>query len=163
MSYIGQESKLTINGKTYRLARFDRRLANDFVKWARSVLPNPLQSIAEVVKDLPPELAEKLAMKAYEDSRELLDISSPRVQELLETLPGLIKLSSLLIQRNHPELSDDETWAIIEQCIEQEGEAAVTSKVAEATGEMPVDPQAAEIAMYEAKGWIAPEKKSGNP
>lgn len=55
----------------------------------RSVLPDPLDGIADAIGKLPAAIGEKLAMQAYEDRKRLGDLDSNAAKEYFGTPAGI--------------------------------------------------------------------------
>lgn len=156
-SYIAREVEITANGKTYKLSRLDEYIINKFVAWARSKLPNPIETVAQLLPSLCLELQREFANRAYEDSRKPLAFDSKEVSSLLNTLEGGLKIIALLLQKYQPNLTDAETFDFFKSCVQEHGESFIAHKIGEAAGQTPEQVEEIQKKYLQDKGLLPTE------
>jgi hypothetical protein len=137
MDYIGKETFVEVGGQKYKLARFDRNILEGFIEWAGKELPSPLEVIKAHIKDFTPRQQELMIKEAVAGARSKLSLNSPEVQNLLGTPKGVIKVTSLLFQRHHPELTEKDVERIYDQCEQEHGDDYLWKKIEVASGRFP--------------------------
>jgi len=110
MSYIGQQQTITIGGKAYTLSRLTLEIRKQFAEWVQSHIPDPLETVAKHLEKFPKDVQNLLATEAWKASQRRLDIDGPEVQAALETEEGNTKLTQLLLQKHHPEITEAEAY-----------------------------------------------------
>jgi hypothetical protein len=112
-AHIGRESEIHALGTTWRIGRWDRGIWRKFLDWARTQLPDPVEEALKVVDRLPEKVANALVQKALEEKTAFLSIGSPKVTALLQSMEGGIYLLYLLLQKNHPGITEDDAMEIV--------------------------------------------------
>lgn len=114
MNYIGKETTIKVGDKEYKLSRLSRSIMREFVEWAKTLLPDPLEAALDAVKQLSGhlELQQLLVKEALNERKSYLDFRSPEIQELLDTFDGQVKMVQLLLKKNHPNLNEDDCFDI---------------------------------------------------
>lgn len=128
--HLGRETELKALGKTWTLARWTRDVWEEFLVWARTQLPDPIEVALRHVDQLPPAIAEKLVAEALKQATGYLSIGSPRVTELLNSPEGITRLIWLLLRKHHPEASEDTALAIVFEV----GAESLQAKIDQAAG-----------------------------
>jgi len=82
---------------------------------------NPLEVVREAVKDLPPDLAEKLLERAYEDAKKESVIPASEVVEFLDSLEGVAFSYWIMFEKRYPgKFSIDQCLDIMQGLSEEE-------------------------------------------
>lgn len=123
-NYIGKEQTITVSGKQYKLCRLTRSIMREFAEWAKALIPNPLDVVAEKLPqfDKYPHLQEIMVKDAVAKSKTYGDFNSPEVQAVMNSMDGQIKMTTLLLKPNHPDITEDEAFQIAMQFQEEHGE-----------------------------------------
>lgn len=112
-AHIGRETEIHALGSTWKIGRWDRGVWRRFLDWARTQLPDPVEEALKVVDRLPERLAAVVVQKALEEKTAFLSIGSTKVTALLQSMEGGIYLLYLLLQKNHPGISEDDAMQIV--------------------------------------------------
>lgn len=121
---IGKEQVITIEGKQYKLARLTRGIMKDFANWAKSLLPNPLDVVAQklhLFKDFP-ELQQMMVKEAVKDAKTFGEITSPEVQEIMDSFDGQVKMVTMLLQVHQPEITEDVAFDLAMKFVQEKEE-----------------------------------------
>lgn len=138
--HVGRETTLDSLGQTWTLSVWTLRVWDDFLTWARTVLPDPLDEaeksclrLARQERPVRARLAaaagpEREALEAdlndlmvlqtrivelgTQASRRYLSVDSPEVQSLLSSPRGTARLLRLLLAAHHPGIDDDGAFAV---------------------------------------------------
>jgi hypothetical protein len=113
---------LNLQGKTYKLADFDEKLAGELLAWAKTKLADPLAEIKDIIKDFPPWLQEVLVKDAMAAKRTPKSIDHPEVSALLKTPEGLERVMLAMFTKYQPDLKADDVWAIHHSAVKEFGE-----------------------------------------
>lgn len=119
---IPTEQTVIIDGTEYRLSKFTLPLYQEFLAWAKSVLPDPWEGISEKIKGLPDALAKYIIDKAEERAAKRGTLQDPDTEALAQTPAGLRKILSLLFRKYHPALTEEQVLEVIEKGIAEKGE-----------------------------------------
>ena len=111
--HVGREQEFTALGKRWKLGRLTRAVWDEFLAWARTVLPDPLDVIAAKVDRLPEALQKQAVRDAIELSQNYLSPDSPAVRELLGSLPGSVRMLWLLLRKHQPQVTEDEAFEML--------------------------------------------------
>lgn len=134
---IARETTIEVGGNTYRLARFDREILENFLDWADTKLPNPIAAIAGQLKGLDAETKELVVRAAVEKASSRRCITNPDVQSLMRSFDGAYHLFYLLLHKHQPDLTEQEAGKIHEACFEEHGPKYVDRKMSIVSGEVP--------------------------
>jgi hypothetical protein len=156
---IGKETYVEIGGEKYKLARFDRRIYDQFLQWADKQLGHPLDAIKDKLASFPPKIQEIMVRDALDRAALRRSISSPEVQALLATPEGCMKLLALLFQKHHPELTDRDVENLYEKAVEEHGPNYIENKLGEAQGVTPKAETEREKAALVAVGALKPDSE----
>lgn len=100
------------DGQTWTLGKLE--LADVF-EVARDCLPerrDPLAIVAAVYDKFPREIADRMAMQAYEDAKHIKPPSAEDISAVLTTPEALVRLAAAMLRRHHPEVTLDDTVRI---------------------------------------------------
>lgn len=156
MLYTGKDTPLVVDGKRYMLSRFTRALEDEFVEWAKSVLPNPIAVIGAGLSKLPANVQEMLVKEAVAKACALQSFFNPDIQSLVGTPAGSVKLFSLLLRKYQPELTEDDVINLIGKAGRDEDLKKAFRQV---YGTVPEDEGEKDIQVMSDMGLIEPEKK----
>ncbi len=134
---LPQEQTVVIDGTEYRLSKFTLPLYQEFLAWAKSVLPDPWEGIAEKIKGLPDALAKYIIDKAEERASKRGTLQDVDTEALAQTPAGLRKILSLLFRKHHPALTEEQVMEVIEKGIAEKGEDFFASCFPEGSRELP--------------------------
>ena len=137
---LPQEITLTIGGQDYKLSKFTVALYQEFLGWAKSVLPDPWENIAEKIKGLPDHLAKYLIDKAEDRAAKRGTLADPDTESLAQTPAGLRKILSLLFRKHQPHMTEEQITAVIEQGIAEKGEDFFAGCFPDSPRELPGKP-----------------------
>jgi len=115
------EQVIAVGGQQYRLSKFTLELYQEYLIWAKSVLPDPFDGLAERIKGLSPDLQRYAYDKAEAKAKVRGTMNDPDVQELMKSVDGIKKLFHLLFRKHHPELSESQVATIIEKGVQEHG------------------------------------------
>lgn len=133
VTHIGKEKEIKALGKDWKLARWTREVWDQWLEWAKTRIPDPLERIRPSIEQWPERVQDLLVERAMEKATTVLTMGSPEVQGLMDSLEGLSYLFYLLLRKNHPDVTEDEALAIVLEV--GETEAAAAAKVA--SGQVP--------------------------
>lgn len=138
-NYIGKETQITVGQKTYKLARLTRGIMHEFAEWAKSQIPNPLNVVAEKLPlfDKYPHLQDMMVKQAVKDSKTYGDVNSHEVQAIAGSMDGQIKMVTLLLKANHPEVTEDEAFEIAMQFSREEKDRKINAQAKKLKQEQP--------------------------
>lgn len=129
--FRGQEVEVQALGKKWKLARRSLDILDAFARWARTVLPDPLEQAEKAVERLQARAVaisedktltdnvkrtllvgnqqqqERITRQALEQSASYLAFESPQFQSLLRSPRGAAKMYQLLLIPNHPEVTEE--------------------------------------------------------
>lgn len=77
----------------------------------RSVLPDPMNGLQDLIKDLHPEVQKAVAIQAYNDRKALGQLNTPAAREYFMTPDGMAFLLWLSIRKTLPQESFDQVLA----------------------------------------------------
>jgi hypothetical protein len=109
-TYIGKETTVTIGGKKYTLSRLTRSVMREFAEWVHAHTPDPLAMAAQYINEFPEDLQKLLIQQAWNDTKGRMDVEGPEVRPAMNTIEGSTKLLQLLLQKHHPELTEDQVF-----------------------------------------------------
>lgn len=128
-THLGREQTVTVGGKVYQLGRWDRSVWWDFLEWARSQLPDPLDGATKVIErlaeqqaaieaqlantkldkdersrlskkaNLLAQLCDRTLSAALDKRSTYLSVNSPEVQSLVKSMEGACYLFMLLLRK----------------------------------------------------------------
>jgi hypothetical protein len=134
---IARETTIEVGSKTYRLARFDREILENFLDWADETLPNPIAALKDQLKGLDAETKELVVKAAVEKASSRRCITNPDVQSLMRSFDGIYHLFYLLLQKHQPNITEQEAGKLYEACVEEHGPKYIERKMSIITGEVP--------------------------
>lgn len=111
--HIGREQDVQALGKTWKLARWERRVWWDLLAWARLKIPDPVDLIAGKLALMPEPIAKHAVDAALRASRTFLSINSAEVQSLLASLEGSVYTVWLLLREHQPNVTEDEAYKVV--------------------------------------------------
>lgn len=139
--HLGREQTVQVGSRSWTITRWDRSVWWDFLGWARTQIPDPLDAAEKVIAkllerkadclhraraaDLDGESARLHALadqfQAQADSvfqgamdkrANFLSVNSPEVGSLLRSLEGSVKLLHLLIVQHQPKATLDDAYEL---------------------------------------------------
>lgn len=111
--WIAKETSFELNNKTYKLSRFSRKYSDAFVDWAKKVLPNPVDELLSRISKFPHDFQITVTNMMARMLSCKMTLDSPECSALFYSQDGQYKTLMILLQANHPELSDDDAWQVI--------------------------------------------------
>jgi flagellar biosynthesis/type III secretory pathway protein FliH len=109
----------TIGGKQYTLSPL---VGDDWAKIKKRIVSQreaPEDVVAKLAPFAPPEVAEKLFQKAYDDAMHLNRVTANEENEWLETLEGMQYQFYLSIAHAHPEIDEAKAAELLAQLAEE--------------------------------------------
>lgn len=110
--YIGKETAVEVNGKTYTLSRMTRKILNEWLEWAEPQLVNPLDVVKGHLDGFTKEQQDLIIKEALKAARQRRDVTSPEVQGFMSTPAGMTHLVQLLLKDHHPDVTEDEAFEV---------------------------------------------------
>ena len=122
--YVGRETVVEALGKKWTVGRLTRSALADQLAWARKDLPNPVDeaikqaekiyasSLPDAIKDAQ---ANQILAEAREAKRGHLSDESPDIQSRIQSFEGGVRLFWLILKTHHPDVTEDEAFAIAEE------------------------------------------------
>ena len=156
-AHIGREQIIDAAGRQWKFGRWDRSVWFEFLAWARTQLPNPLDKIRPVIEQLTSRQAALLAQNteattkeaellaqhldgivrlAINESMSYLSVGSAPVADVVRSLEGTIKILWLLLRKHQPNVTEDDAFDIFDEV----GLQNVQNLMNVASGEMPTAP-----------------------
>ncbi len=162
MEHLGKEVIIEVNGRKYRLSRFTRRIANEFLDWADKYLGSPLARAKEHIKDFPEHLQAIIVKDALELARMRRSITSPEIQNLLATPEGSTRLFYLLFKDHQPTMTEAEVDNVCNDYTVENGLEGLGVLFSVAAGRMPKPESEAEKEALQSMGALpsSEEKKT---
>ena len=111
--HIGREQVFEALGKSWRLSRWERRVWWELLDWARSKIPDPVETINKHLEKMPEKAVKHAVEAALNASRTFLSITSPEVQAMLQSMEGMVKTMYLLLLEHQKDVTEDEAYAIV--------------------------------------------------
>jgi len=113
MAHLGRETEVQALGRTWKLARFDRATWRQWMDWAKTQLPDPVEEALRIIDRLPEKVAGEIVRKALDEKAIHLGLGSPKVNGLLGSVEGAAYLAYLLLRKYQPEAGEEEGWQIV--------------------------------------------------
>ena len=133
MAHLGRETEVQALGRIWKLARFDRTIWRQWMDWAKTQLPDPVEEALKIIDRLPEKVAGEVVRKALDEKTSHLGLGSPKVNGLLGSVEGSAYLTYLLLRKHQPEAGEDEGMLIVFEL----GLQAMQEKFNQASGTMP--------------------------
>lgn len=105
--HVGREAEVQALGQSWRLSRWDRGTWEDFLTWAKTRLPDPLDVAKRAMATLPAHLHDAIVRHALDQAALAVTSSSPGVQALLNSVDGTVRVLWLLLRKHHPDVDED--------------------------------------------------------
>lgn len=166
-THLGREQVVQGSTRTYRLGRWDRSVWWEFLEWARTKLPDPLDGASKMIDtiteqqadlearmakagkddkafyqrriELLSKSADRVLSAALDKRAKYLSINSPEVQSLMSSLEGATYIVMLLMRKgDSPDATEEDAWGLVQDCSPEELGKILTA----AAGEVPpADPK----------------------
>ncbi len=134
MPQIGREATVHALGKTWTVGRFTMEVWDDLIRWAADRIPNQLEALRPIIRDVPPEMAMQLIRDAQAKTPDVLTIGHPLLQKAIEETPeGQIHRWYLLLRQKHPDVTKDTALEILMEL----GQAKIEETLAQVAGQPP--------------------------
>jgi hypothetical protein len=116
MLKLGKEHVVEALGQKWTFGRLSLAVIRAFRDWIEQQLPDPMAMGEKFFNLLPPD--EQLArVKAAESTKQQLKcftLKSDLAKEYMGTEQGAAKLVQLLLQKHHPDVSEDDAFLILQ-------------------------------------------------
>lgn len=132
-THIGKEQTVQALGQTWRLQRWSRAVWGEFLAWARTQLPDPLEVARRAMELWGKEHHQAIGQDALDRANSAISIGSKAVNELLESPEGACYLLFLLVKKHHPDVTQDQAMDILMEV----GLEAMKKKFDGASGQAP--------------------------
>lgn len=145
-AYHGRECQAHALGQTWTFSRWTIDILDDWTDWARHHLPDPIaKANAEIERMMEEEegwvaaartdadkeklrtrlkrrakMKDELVTAAMKQATSYLDFTSAEVQSLLHSIRGTSHLCLLLMQRHHPDITEERAFEIVTALPEDE-------------------------------------------
>lgn len=119
---VAQEVCFKVDGVDYKLSKLTLNVYQELLDWARSVMPDPFDQLAEKVKGLPDSLAKHLIDRAEERASRRGKLHDPETQDVINSPAGVRKVIQLLMRKYHPTMSEEQCFEVVERGIAEHGE-----------------------------------------
>ncbi len=138
MEHVGREQTVEALGRTWKFGRWDRGVWADLFKFARQVLPNPVEVAFQAIEHLPAEptnpalraAMEAVVSKALDKAASYISVASPEMRSLLASVEGNAHLVWLLVRKHHPEVTEDEAYELFISLSRMPGRKATLDELA---------------------------------
>jgi hypothetical protein len=131
---LGKETTVNALGKTWTIDRPELKVIRGFRDWIEEQLPDPMAIGEKYFAMLPPE--EQLRrVKEAEDAKHQLKcftLQSPLAKQYMAMEEGAAKLTQLLLQKHHPDVTVEEAFMVLQEIEPQLGKI-----LADGRGEVP--------------------------
>ncbi len=135
-TFRGREVEAKALGQTWRFSRWTLNILDEFLDWARTVLPDPLvvaetallrlQRNARAIREnkntdeeekafllqCNHENQERWGRLAMDEATSYLGMGSEQFQSLLNSARGAARLGMLLLRKHHPDINEETAFAI---------------------------------------------------
>lgn len=135
-TFRGRETEAKALGQTWRFSRWTLNVLDEFLDWARTQLPDPLEVAEKAIFRLQREARRIRESKEYDDGEKqfllstnaqqqslwadkamdeatsYLGMGSPQFQSLLNSARGAARLAMLLLRKHHPDIDEETAFAI---------------------------------------------------
>lgn len=131
---LGKESVVEALGESWKMGRLELRVIRGFRNWIRERIGDPYAAVERFLKVLPQDmlLARLKQADAIAEELDRFSMSSPLAAKWMQTEEGAVKLAQLLFLSNHPDLTEEQAFQIL-----QENPEGVATAIKAATGRMP--------------------------
>lgn len=137
-----REVTLKIGGNPYRLTALDARREQEFLDFARSKLPDPVQEVIDTAARLPDGYREKFLDQkldaAIERGRLRGTPLDPDLEAFTRTKEGLTKMFALFLRPHHPHLTEADVWELLNQSAEEGDLERVADELQQAAHKVPM-------------------------
>lgn len=130
-THVGREQTIEVDGRVWRVSRWTRAVWNEYLTWARGVLPDPVEVALKHLDHVPEKLQAAWVRMALDKKTCYLSVSSPEVQSLLASLEGTVHLLWLLLKPYQPEVTLDDAFEVAMRIGEQELDKILTRAAGE--------------------------------
>lgn len=113
--------EIEVGGVKYYLSRLDTTVLDKFIRWADSVLPNPIDVVRDQIKGFPEAIQLAMVQRAQEDLTLRRSGQSTDVRGLMASPDGARKIIGLLLAKHQPSLTEAEVHNLITGCEEEHG------------------------------------------
>lgn len=112
------------SGKTYNLVEFTQKMGDEYLEWAKTALPDPLEGLTKspVFSKLTPRLQEVAVKAAVQCYRKPLAADGQEMEALQRTKEGATKMIEMVYKPYNPTLTIDEILEINKQALDEFGE-----------------------------------------
>lgn len=122
-----RETTISIEGNPYRVTGINARQSEEFLDYAKKLLPDPVAELLATVNQLPDgkikdAFLEKHLDRAFDAKKLRGSLSDPDVEAFVKTPEGFKKLFSLMFKKYHPNLTESEVYDLVVKGIEEHGE-----------------------------------------
>lgn len=150
--FCGREVTAEALGRSWTFSRWTLTILDDFLTWARTQIPDPLDLATRHVEKMMVEeekisnkallahrnkIKDELVTGAIKQAASYLDFGSPQVQSLLHSPLGGSHLLMLLLKAHQPDVTEEDAFQIIQEIGDQKLQHIMdvtTGKVAPSLG-----------------------------
>lgn len=111
--HIGREQEVTANGRTWKVARWDREVWWKLLQWARGHVSSPLDLVSKHLDRLCPEVQKYAVDRTLEKADTFLSINSELVQSIVKSLEGSVRILWLLLTPYQPAATEDDAFQLV--------------------------------------------------
>lgn len=123
---IGRESQVQALGQTWTVGRFDVDVWDALLEWAQGRIPNPLEDLKPILKELDPHAAIQLIREAQATRPTVLTLENELFQKAIDgTVEGKVYRFWLLLKKHHPEVTRQQAFEILQEIGESKEQEAL--------------------------------------
>lgn len=130
-THVGREQTIEACGRVWRVSRWTRAVWAEWLAWARSVLPDPVEVALKHLDTIPPDLRDSWVRMALDRKLTFLSLGSPEVRTLLTSLEGTVRVLWILLKKYQPDATEDDAFDVAMEL----GQAELDALVKRVSGE----------------------------
>lgn len=138
MNHLGQETALSIGGRSFLLSRYTRRILRELLTWGVAKLPDPFNATRNL-DDLPPHVQAVIAKDLTEWGRVKRSVYNPLLLDLWTSLEGRVFEFGLLLAKHHPGMTGDDVGELYGLAALEHGDDYLAERFLDCMGRMPPD------------------------
>lgn len=136
MLSLGEETPVTIDGKTWTVGRCELKQIKKFRNYIAGIIGDPFALVERYIDKMPKEwvLAEMEKAKEIQQQLESFAIQSPLAKRFMASEGGMSFLMQQLLLKAHPTATEDDAFMVLQHL----GKEETAKALARAHGEIPL-------------------------
>jgi len=113
---LGKETRIAALGRSWKVGRLELHVIKGFRDWIAERIGDPYEPAMRLLNLVPPAEGMKLVneARAVEKQLQCFSMQSALAKEHLATEEGVARLFYLLLQANHPDVSEEEAFQVVQ-------------------------------------------------